>query len=244
MLKATLLVSAVMLFCSGFVEGMSTKILGYRELKRFRAFSEISTGIWRNGGVTGEYSARDSSLAVAQLNADYDVESMLGYCRSHFLYSVRLNEMPQLDEENISSRAMKAFYRRNVKKIQADVQASEEQAKKLAFVTCFDISWRNCLKIFDSVLGNSEKKWSMGLSHYYSIEEAYLILHMHPYFVFWGKLAGNSEKYVNMIAGALNAIVHDGAAITLREHFDRRNVLKAVVEDYFDKFILNKDTRR
>lgn len=99
------------------------------------------------------------------------------------------------------------------------------------------------MKILDSVLRNNDgKRLSMGLSHEYSLEEAYIILHMHPSFRFWDHISQEKwDTYVNMVAGALNTVTNDGKAISLRENFNRQAILKAVVEEYFNKFLLDKD---
>ena len=264
MLKIVLVVSNVLLVCFGLVEGMfldyrvhptskgsdflksiPTKALGYRDLKRVAFFGKESTGVWNNGGVAGGYSLRDGSLAVKQLGDEQrrDIESLLGYCRCHFIYSVRLDSTLQLNESNISGNAMKAFYERNVKNIESDTKISKKQAKKLAFVTCFEAGWKECMKILDSVLKNSDgKRLSMGLSHKYSLEEAYIILHMHPSFMFWNHISREEwDAYVNVVAGALNTVTNGGEAIPLREYFNRQAVLVAVVGEYFGKFLLDKD---
>lgn len=243
MLKVSLFASSIMLTCFSVVKGMSTEALGYRTSKRLDSFGSVSTKTWKNDGVAGRYNLCDTSSVLFRFNEAFDIESLLGYCRCHFIYSVRLDSTFQLTELNISGNVMKAFYERNVKKIEADIKLSEKQAKKLAFVTCFDVGWKECMKILDSVLGNNDRKiLSMGLSHEYSLEEAYIILHMHPSFRFWDHISQEKwDTYVNMVAGALNTVTNDGKAISLKEPFNRQTVLKSVVEKYFNKFLLNKD---
>ncbi len=241
--------SIIFLFYFNIVESMkyrsmSLEVSWYCALNNIEAFGAQSVGVWKNNGIMGQYSSADMPLAIKQLKTNYDVESMLGYCREYFISSQKINTLFPLREDNISSEELKIFYQKNVEKIKHDLNISESQAQQLSFVVCANVNWKDYHTIVNSFLGNKEGNTiSMGLTHRYTIEDAYIILHMRPYFWFFRKFnKKEQDMYTNLIAGALNRIIHieNYEPIILGEHFNRQTVLKSVVEDYFNKFIIKK----
>lgn len=245
MLRIILFIFNVLCLCAAIADASCIDIAGYREVRRFKCFASIANSAWKNDGIAGKYSSSHRLIALAHFNTDCDTESLLGFCRSFFLCSTRLASAKQLRVENISGDALRALYQKNVKSIQSDLNVSNEEAQKLAFITCFDASWSECIDALNSVLGNGRNRRSMGISHKYSLEDAYVILHMHPNVYFWHYFTSPSEDmelYVNAIAGALNTIMNSNPII-LDEHFNRQTVLKLIVREYFDKFILQSKTK-
>lgn len=247
-IKMSLWMYSSVLLCSTSTPVYSTEKMGYRWVCNRSVFSSGSIDDkWKDDGINGRYSPRSILPIVKQLRKnEYDINSMLGCGRCYFIWQQNINYLPFLSKDNIRGDAMKMFYENRVNKIKSDIKVSDEEARKLAFVVCSNVSWGECRRIFGDFLGNRDNKYtlSMGLTHKYTLEEAYIILHIRPSYWFWGgPTTKELEMYTNLIAGALNAVTQGGASsnITLDENFSREETLRSIIRAFFDKFISKKN---
>ncbi len=248
--KSLLVVCSMIMGCGQTVLSMNREIpfsaIGYRLLNHINAFDSGPSKSWKDDGIQGKYSSDSSTkeLAVQKWQErSFDVESMLGYCRTNFTGSQTLGRLPLLQPDNIRTEKLRDFFECNKDYMKTKFGLSETNAQKLAFVTCFDVNAKTFREILISISGNRNGDVVKGgLTRSYTLEEAYVILHMHPRFHFWESFSKDERMvYVNLIAGALNAIIHggDGSTIQINDRCpDPCVALKSVVDSYFEKFIV------
>lgn len=251
MILSPLVYSCTFLCCLGAVHAseLFDRKVDYRWSQNTKVFRSSSTGEWKNRGITGQYSSSDMPLVVKQLRqGEYDIGSMLGYCRCCFIWLQNINNLPHLSKDGIRAEAMRVFYQNRVNKIKFDLRISDEEAQKLAFVVSSSVSWRACRDLFNDFLGSAKNSAvPTGLTHSYTLEEAYIILHVRPTFLLWGPTAKEFEIYTNLIAGALNAVTSEKTDSTkkakkavLDKESGREGTLKSIVRAFFDRFIFKE----
>lgn len=246
--KFMLFYTIVVVFNCGFSSCVNRDIpvyaASYRALHNFAAFGSEQVGIWKDRGILGGYTARNKNLATQEWKKEsFNIESMLGYCRENFICSQSLSCSLSLNPENMKTEKLRDFFECNKDYMKTKFGLSETNAQKLAFVTCFDVNAKTFREILISISGNRNGDVVKGgLTRSYTLEEAYVILHMHPRFHFWESFSKDERMvYVNLIAGALNAIIHggDGSTIQINDRCpDPCVALKSVVDSYFEKFIV------
>ena len=229
------------------MENASILALAHSALTNLNIFTTRGVGGWQETGILGRYNIEDKArVDIERLNRD-NVESMLGYCRAYFVGShyetaEYWKQIPELKHENITKGALKKYHEKVCINMMREYGGTAYQANVFAFITSTDVSVAESRRIFNDFLGNTDHVISNGLTHKYTLEDAYIILHMHPRVHWWSSYTSKDhEVYVNLIAMALKTLVNGGEfQMTISQNFDRTAVLESVVKDYFSRFILSK----
>ena len=180
-------------------EMFSSKSVLYAEAQLWYAYIRESSKYWVNRGITGKYNVLDLRLAEKQLSKGRcDVESLLGFCRLHFVFEQSDDRwIPRINNSGLSP-CFKDIRAKVVKRVKKDVTGlSDNESMLLSLFVCADVDASELVTALQNWRGKD-----------CTLEDAFFLLHLHPvypwYKTFFEKLP---DLYTKAIALSLDKVV-------------------------------------
>lgn len=189
----------------------------------------MPAGKWCNNGVAGYYNTKDLRYVreVVKNCKDNNLDSLLGFCRMHFLFVTGYNEefftCLKLDRKNIKNVCLTRLYNENRNRLAGLVpDASEQDLDNYAFISPFFFYWN-----FEYEKELTAQNIGGIFSNELSVEEALVLLSAcpsSPWYKFFKK--PYLANYAACIAAALNVLL-------------KRSGITPQMPPYYDNYFFN-----
>lgn len=202
--------------------------------------TSLPAGKWCNNGVAGCYNAGDLWYVreVANNCKTDNVDSLLGFCRMHFLFALGCGEeflaILNLNKKNIKSRCIARLYIENRNRLASLVpSATEQDLDDYAFISPFFFYWN-----FEYEKELTAQSIGGIFSNQLSVEEALVLLSAcpsSPWYKFFSK--PHLANYAACIAAALNVLLkRSGITLPMPNYHDNYffNAKLEIARTYLD----------